>query len=245
MRIPCVSWLTLISISSSSARAPVATSPQSAPRSSASRWPSSRRNTGAAYASTWAVSPPRRCSATPSSHTPSCATVRPSAFRRRLVRLRCGVRPQPQGVGRHRQGRPLPHEEEQDHRDRRLRHVRRREDRRGRGHQVHVRRLHHRHRFGGQDPAGDRAEPERGQLRGADPLPRAAEVDRHRRRRRDRHGVRLHHVELRRGCDDRRVHGPRPAERGPRGLQGDGQALQEARREAPDRSQDHQGHRQR
>ena len=39
---------------------------------------------------------------------------------------------QPPGVGGHRQGRPLPHEEEQDHRDRRLGHLRRRQDDLGR-----------------------------------------------------------------------------------------------------------------
>jgi dihydrolipoamide dehydrogenase len=60
------------------------------------------------------------------------------------------------GVRRHRQGRPLPHEEEQDHRDQRLGHAHRpdldgRQGRSDGGPLDHLRQPHHRHRLGDPD----------------------------------------------------------------------------------------------
>ena len=77
----------------------------------------------------------------------------------------------------HRQGRPLPDEEEQDHRDRRLGHPHRRRTaidvalNDGATPTVHLRQPHHRHRR--DDPAAPRhvAQRARRHLRGADPRP--------------------------------------------------------------------------
>ncbi len=60
-----------------------------------------------------------------------------------------------------------------------------------------------------------------------------SELDRHRRRRRDRHGVRLLHDPLRRQGHDHRVPRPRPPERGRRRVEGDRASLQEVRRRHP------------
>ena len=108
---------------------------------------------------------------------------------------------------------------------------------RGRHRDGDVRQRHHRHRQ--QHPAGARhvAVGQRRHLRGADPVARAAGVDRHRRRGRDRHGVRLRAEELRRRRHHRRVPAARAAQRGRRGLQGDREAVQEARRQDPHRHQ--------
>ena len=71
------------------------------------------------------------------------------------------------------------------------------------------------------------------------------ELDRHRRRRRHRHGVRLRAEELRRRRHHRRVPAARAAQRGRRGLQGDREAVQEARRQDPHRHQGRVDHRRR
>ena len=157
-------------------------------------------------------------------------------LRRRDVRLRCGVPAQPQGRRRPRQGRPLPDEEEQHHRARRLGHVHRRQHpagravrrRRGDG---HLRPLHPRDRGDHPAAAGHRAQRPRGDLRRADHDRGAAGLDHHRRRRRDRRRVRLRAGQLRRRRDDRRVPRPDGAARGRRGVGRAGEALQEARRQ--------------
>jgi succinate dehydrogenase/fumarate reductase flavoprotein subunit len=98
---------------------------------------------------------------------------------------------------RHRQGRPLPDEEEQDHRDRRLGHVLDRPPRwtsrpRTARADRHLRQPHHRGRaHGHEDAARRRAIEERRHLRGADPRREPPEVDHHRRVGRDRRRVRL------------------------------------------------------
>ena len=147
------------------------------------------------------------------------------------------------GVRRHRQGRPLPDEEEQDHRDRRLGHPHRRQvDRRRRSRtattrQLHLRQPDHRHRR--HHPAAARhrrSREQRRHLRGADPRRRAPRLDHHRRLGRDRRRVRLRDEELRRRRDDRGVPRPDGADRGRRRLQGAAQALQEARREGAART---------
>ena len=138
----------------------------------------------------------------------------------------------------HRQGRPLPDEEEQDHRDRRLGHADRRhgevdvELNDGSTADLHLRQPDHRHRR--HHPADPRdvavasaSSPTRSRSSTAE-LPG---VDRHRRLRRDRRRVRLRDDELRRRRDDRGVPRPDGADRGRRHLQGAAQALQEARRE--------------
>ena len=71
----------------------------------------------------------------------------------------------------------------------------------------------------------------------ADPVPRVARFDRHRRRGRDRHGVRIRAAQLRRRRHHRRVPAAGAAQRGRRGVQGDREAVQEARREDPHRHQ--------
>ena len=80
---------------------------------------------------------------------------------------------------------------------------------------------------------GVAAQRERRDLRGADPHARPAELDRHRRRRRDRHGVRLRAGQLRRQGHDHRVPRSRAAERGRRRVEGDRPSVQEVRRRDP------------
>ena len=202
------------SMSSSSAPAPVATSPPSAPPSSASPSPWWRRSTGAVSASTSAASRPRRCCKNAElAHTlphekdkfgiEGDATMSYGPTHKRSREVSAG----------HRQGRPLPDEEEQDHRDRRLGHAR-------------AARPGSTWRRTATRPSytcdnliiatgatvrllpGHRAQRQRRDLRGADPRRRAARLDHHRRLRRDRRRVRLRDEELRRRRDDRRV--PRP-----------------------------------
>ena len=161
--------------------------------------------------------------------------------RRRQLRLRRGVQAQPYGGRSDGQGRALPDEEEQGHRDRRLGHVQGREDDQRRGteghHRGHLRQLH---RVGGchHPPApGHLAERPRGHLRRADHDRGAAEVDHHRRLRRDRRGVRVRAGQLRRRRHHRGVPGPDGPAGGSRDQRRAGQGVQEAGRQGPHRHQ--------
>jgi dihydrolipoamide dehydrogenase len=86
---------------------------------------------------------------------------------------------------------------------------------------------------------------ERRHLRGADPRPRPARLDHHRRLGRHRCRIRLCHAQFRRGRDDRRVPRPDGPDRGRGRLQGARQALQEARRQGHARHQGRGGRRHR
>ena len=115
-------------MSSYSVPAPVATSRRSAPPSSARRSPSSRRSTGAGSASTSAASRARRCSSNAElahvlTHEKAKFGIEGDAHDGLSARRTSAPATVPR---RHRQGRPLPDEEEQDHRDRRLGHAHRR-----------------------------------------------------------------------------------------------------------------------
>ena len=203
---------------------------------------SSRRGTGAASASTWAASPPRRCCATPSSPTSSRSEAKTFGIQvdgEVTLRLRRGLQAQPQGRRRPRQGRPLPDEEEQHHRVRRPRHVHRPA-----------------HAPGGLTDGGTETvtfdhciiatgattkllpgtslSRAGGDVRGADPQRGAAGEHRDRRRRRDRRRVRLRAAQLRREGDDRRVPRPDRPAGGRGGLRRAGQAVPAARHRRAD-----------
>lgn len=146
------------------------------------------------------------------------------------LRLRRGLPPQPQGRRRPGQGRPLPDEEKQDHRDRRPRHLPRPAHPPGgrlrRQHPHHrLRQLHHRHRRRAQAAPRHPAQRARGDLRGADPGRGAAALDRHRGRRRHRRRVRIRPSQLRCEGHHRRVPGPHGPAGGRRGLRRTRQAV--------------------
>jgi dihydrolipoamide dehydrogenase len=144
------------------------------------------------------------------------------------------------GVGRHRQGRPLPHEEEQDHRDRRLGHP----------HQPDLDRRQGNDGEKSSSPSTTSSSPGRAVTRmlpGVEVSDRTSSPTRSRsstptsrarsssRLRRDRCRVRVRHGQLRRRRHDRRVPRPDGPDRGRGRLQGARQALQEARRQGPHR----------
>ena len=245
------------STSWSSAPVPEGTSPRSAPPSSASRWASWRRSTGAGSASTSAASPPRRCCATPRSRTSSPTRRRrfgiegdatmafgPTHERSRKVAdasakgvhylMKKNKITEIDGWGTLTGARPT---------------ASRGQRRQGRHHLVvHLRQPDRRHRREGADAARHVGQRQRRHLRGADP-----------RREPAREsiiiggsgaiGVEFAYVMANFGVDvtiveflDRMV-----PDRGRRRVQGAAQALQEARREgaALDQGRERRGHRQR
>ena len=240
-------------MSSSSVRAPVGTSPPSAPPSSASRSGWSRRSTGEGSASTSAASRRRRCCATPSWRTswptrrtssgspatPRWTSSRPTrAAARSRTRIVKGVHflmkknkiEEIDGWGTFIDAKTIEVKGDDG------------ETRTVTADNVII-----------ATGATTRLVPgtelsrERRHLRGADPHRPAARLDRDRRLRRDRRRVRLRDGQLRRRRHHRGVPRPDGAHRGRRGLQGARQALQEPRREgaAQDQGREDRGHRRR